>query len=93
MRKRLLMPARQVAEEPFAGEAPQLGRRTLHLLRRLERRQLLVALVHLLDIECVLQSGEVEVVLLVEVGDEPVAAIAEAVELTVRGRVGTDTAP
>ena len=68
------MLARQVAEEALAREAPELGRRALQLLRRLEPRQLLVALVDLLDVERVLQPGEVEVVLLVEVGDEAVGA-------------------
>ena len=62
-----LVLARQVAEEPLAGEPPQLGRRRLHLLRRLERREVLVLLVDLLDVERLLQAGEVVVVLLVEI--------------------------
>ena len=80
------MAARQVAEEALAGEAPELGRCALHLLRCLELRQLVVALVDLLDVERLLQAREVEVVLLVELGDEAVAAIAERVELAVGGR-------
>ena len=47
----------------------------------LEPRQLLVALVDLLDVEGVLQAGEVEVVLLVDVGDEPVGPVSECVDL------------
>ena len=81
------MLAGQVAEEALAGEAPQLGRRAFHLLRGLEPRQLLVALVHLLDVEALLLAGEVEVVLLVEIGDEAVGALAEA--RPARGSVGS----
>ena len=39
------------------------------------------ALVDLLDVERLLEAREVEVVLLVEVGDEPVGLVAEGVEL------------
>jgi hypothetical protein len=80
--------ARQVPEEALAGESPELGRRVLQLLRRLELRQLFVALVHLLDVECVLQAREVLVVLLVEVADEAIGTVAKPIELTVGGRCG-----
>src|SRR5690349_10882047 len=76
-----LVLARQVAQEPLAGEAPQLPRPTFHLLRRVESRQLLVALVDLLDVEGLLLSGVVEVELLVEVGDEAICAFADGVDL------------
>ena len=87
LRKSCLVVARQVPEEALAGEAPQLGRRALQALRGLELRQLFVALVHLLDVERLLQAREVEVVLLVEVADEAVGAIAELIELAA-GRWG-----
>ena len=58
------------------------------LLRRLEARQVVVALVELLDVEGVLEPRVVEVVLLVEVGDEPVGAVAEAVDLAARVGLG-----
>jgi hypothetical protein len=77
----LLVRAGQVPQEALAREPPELGGRALHLLRRLQRRQLLVAVIDLLDVERLLQPCEVEVVLLVEVGDEPVATLAERVEL------------
>ena len=83
-----LVLAGQVAEEALAGEAPELGRRALHVLCRLEACQVVVALVELLDVEGVLEARIVEVVLLVEVCDEPVRAVAEAVDLTARGRLG-----
>ncbi len=87
-REACLVLARQVAEESFAREPPQLGRRAFHPRRRVEARQVLVALVHLLDVEALLLSGEVEVVLLVEIGDEAVGALAERVELAGRWHLG-----
>ena len=59
-----LVCSRQVAEEPFAREPPELGRRVLEPLRRLEPRQVLVLLVDPLDVERLLESREVVVVLL-----------------------------
>ena len=41
-----------------------------------------MALVDLLELERLLVPGEVEVVLLVELGDEAVGVVAEGVELT-----------
>ena len=79
-----LVLAGQVAEEAFAGEAPQLGRRAFHPSRGLERRQVGVALVDLLDVEALLLAGEVEVELLVEIGDEAVSALAERVHVAAR---------
>ena len=55
-------------------------------------RQVFVALVDLLDVEALLLAGEVEVVLLVEIGDEPVAPLAERVEVAGRGP-SVDIAP
>ena len=60
--------------------------RALEPLRGVELRQLLVALVDLLELERLLVAGEVEVVLLVELGDEAVGLVAERVELA--GRSG-----
>ena len=77
----LLMGARQVAEEALAGEAPQLCRRALEPLRRLELRQVLVALVDRLEVERLLVAGVVEIVLLVQFGDEAVGVVAERVQL------------
>ena len=47
----------------------------------LEGRKLGVAVVDRLQVERVLVAGVVEVVLLVELGDEPVDAVAVGVEL------------
>ena len=55
-------------------------------LRRLQRRELVVALVDRLQLEPLLQSGEVEVVLLVELRDEAVGVVAVALELGGCGR-------
>ncbi len=90
LRHACLVLARQVAEEALAGEAPQLGRGALQALRRLEPGQLLVALVDLLDVERLLEAGEVEVVLLVDVGDEPVGLVSECVDLA---RFGSSPVP
>ena len=75
------MLAGEAAEKALAGEAPQLGGRAFEPLRRVELRQLLVRLVDLLELERLLVAGEVEVVLLVELGDEAVGVVAERVEL------------
>ena len=81
LRHARLVLSRQVAEETFAGEPPQLDRGVFHPLRGIEPRQLLVALVDLLDVERVLQAREMEVVLLVDVGDEPVGLVPECIDL------------
>src|SRR5207244_433651 len=78
---------RQVAEVPLAGEAPELADPAVAVdrfperLRPLERRQVLVALVDRLELELVLQAGEMEVVLLVELGDEAIGVLAITVEI------------
>ena len=77
---------------PLAGETPELADpavavdRLPERLRPLERRQVLVALVDRLELELVLQAGEVEVVLLVELGDEAVGVLAITVEILGSGR-------
>ena len=74
------MLARQVADVPLAAEVPELADAAVAVHRRadrldaLELGQLGVALVDLLELELVLQPGVVEVVLLVELGDEAVGA-------------------
>ena len=87
------MRARQVAEVALAREAPQLGRRALEPPRGLELRQLLVALVDRLDVERLLVAGVVEVVLLVELGDEAVGVVAEGIELAGREGLGRPRRP
>jgi hypothetical protein len=83
---------RQVAEVAFAREAPQLADTAVTVdgvserLRPLELCQILVALVDRLELESLLQTGEVEVVLLVELGDEPVGVLAVRIELGGSGR-------
>ncbi len=83
---------RQVAEVAFAGEAPELTDpavavdRCPERLRPLERRQILVALIDRLELQPVLQPGEVEVVLLVELRDEAVGVLAIIVEIFGGGR-------
>ena len=79
------MLARQAAEVALAGEAPELGRRAFEPLRGVEPCQLLVPLVDLLELERLLVAREVEVVLLVELGDEAVGVVAEGVQLTAGG--------
>src|SRR5439155_20389038 len=82
----------QVAEVPIAGEAPELADAAvpvdslLESLCPLQLRQVLVALVDRLELELVLQAGEVEVVLLVELGDEMIGVFAVAVEILRSGR-------
>ena len=81
--------AREATEVALAGEAPQLAHAEGRLsgcgrpdaLCRLDRRQVGVARVDRLQLEVVLEPGEVVVVLLVEVGDEAVGAVPVAVEV------------
>jgi hypothetical protein len=83
---------RQVAEMALAGEAPELADPAVAVdrlakgLSPFERRQILVALVDRLELELVLQAGKVEVVLLVELGDETVGVLAVCVEVLRSGR-------
>jgi hypothetical protein len=79
--------ARQLAEVALGGEAPQLAdsavavRRLPERLGLLDLGQLGVALVDRRQFELLLEAGVVEVELLVELGDEPVGPVAEAVEV------------
>ena len=83
---------RQLAEVALAAEAEELAGSRLPLTvspRRLivvEVGQVGVALVDRAQLELRLQAGVVEVVLLVELGDEAVGAGAVAVELAVAER-------
>ena len=83
----LALLARQLAEVVLAGEAPQLAdaRRRLTIAPSafavLEVGQLRVALVDRREVERVLEARVVEVVLLVELGDEAVGPLADAVEV------------
>src|ERR687891_2501199 len=87
----LRLRARQVAEVALAREPPELDL-TLgallgcgaHPLARLERRQIREALVDGLELEGLLVPREVEVVLLVERGDEPVGLVPVRVKVTPR---------
>ena len=81
----------QLAEIALAAEAEELQvlpalHRLAEALDRLEVGQVGVALVDRPELEVGLQAGVVEVVLLVELGDEPVGAGSIAVELTVTER-------
>ena len=84
--------ARQGREEALAREAPELldagvpVDRGADALRLLDVRQVGVALVDRLEVEVLLQPGEMEVVLLHLLGDEPVGALAVGVELPFRRR-------
>ena len=85
------MLARQLAEVALAAEAEELqvlpaADRLAEPLDRLEVGQVGVALVDRAQLELGLQAGVVEVVLLVELGDEAVGAGAVAVELAVAER-------
>ena len=90
----LLVLARDVAHVALARELPQLARAPVavhgqaDLLRRLELRQLRVALVDRDEVEPLLEPGVVVVVLLVELGDEAVGGLADAVELALGGGRG-----
>ena len=77
----LLVRPRQVAEEAFAREAPELGRRVLEVARGVETGQPLVPLVDRFEVERRLVAGQMEVVLLVELGDEAVGVVAEGVDV------------
>ena len=87
LRRLLFVPARERAEVTLAGESRQLDRaeasvhRALHPPRQLETRDVLVVPVDRVQVEVLLQPGEVVVVLLVEVGDEAVDAFPVRVEL------------
>ncbi len=89
----LLMTSRQCAEIALAREAPQLDRaeaavdRLAHPARLVERRDVLVPPVHRFEVEVLIETGEVVVVHLVEVGDETVDALAVCVQLA-RSRYG-----
>ena len=83
--------ARELAEVPLAAEAEELQVRAAvdrlaEPLDRLEVGEIGVALVDRAQLEVRLQAGVVEVVLLVELGDEAVGAGAVAVELAVTER-------
>ena len=91
LRDLLRVLARQLAEIPLAAEAEELqvrppGDRLAEPLDRLEVDQVGVALVDRAQLEVRLQPRVVEVVLLVELGDEAVGAVAVAVELAVAER-------
>jgi hypothetical protein len=80
--------AGELAEVVLAGEAPELlhaavavGRRGAERLRLVELGELRIALVERLQVERVLVARVVEVVLLVELRDEPVDAVAVGVEV------------
>ena len=83
----LALLAGDLAQVPLAGEAPELadvpaavdgGAETV---RALDRGQVGVALVDLLELERLFQAREVTVVLLVEFGDEAVGPVAVGVQL------------
>ena len=83
--------ARDRAEVALAREAPELAQApAVHGLADaaggLERRELGVPFEDRLELERLLQARVVEVVLLVELGDEAVGAAAVAVELAVAER-------
>ena len=89
----LRLGARQVAEVALAGEAPELGLAVASCAGRLgqpgrglERRQVGETLVDRLELEALLQARIVEVVLLVEGGDEPVRLVPVCLEASRRGR-------
>ena len=91
LRDLLRVVARELAEIPLAAEAVELhvrppGDRLAEPLDRLEVDQLGVALVNRAQLEVRLQPRVVEVVLLVELGDEAIGAVAVAVELPVAER-------
>ena len=87
VRHLLAVLAGQRAEVVLAAEAPQLTQvlvavdRGADRVRRLQGRQVGVALVDRGQVERLLQAREVLVVLLVELGDEAVCPLADAVEI------------
>ena len=86
----LCLLAGQLAQIPLGGEAPELAdpavsvRRPAEGLRLLQLGQLGVALVDRRQLELVLEPRVVEIELLVEVGDEAVCPVAEAVQVGLR---------
>ena len=88
----LRLDPRQLAEVSLAREPPQLAHARAAVdshpdpVRLLELGQVGVALVDRLQVVRVLVPGEVEVRLLVELGDEPVGLRPVGVELAVTGR-------
>jgi hypothetical protein len=87
--------ARQLGEVVLGSEAPELGdaavavRRGSERLRLLERGELGITVVDRFQVERVLVARVVQVVLLVQLRDEPVDAVAVGVELVGgRGRAG-----
>src|SRR5215210_512330 len=86
--------ARQLGEIILGREAPELRDAAVAVRRRaerlclLKRRELRVALVQGLEVERVLVTGVVEVVLLVQLRDEAVDPVAVGVELLARRRGG-----
>ncbi len=86
--------ARQLAQISLGGEAPELAdptvsvRRPAESLRLLELRQLGVALVDRSELQLLLEPRVVEVELLVQLGDEAVGPVAEAVQVGLRERGG-----
>jgi hypothetical protein len=86
--------ASEVAEVALRREAPELADtpvavdRLADRFRLAERGQVGIALVDRLELERVFVAGVVEVVLLVELGDEAVGALAEAVQISGGGRGG-----
>ena len=87
--------ARELAEVALAAELPELADAAVAVDRRADRLHVLelgqrrVPLVDLLELEPVLQARVVEVVLLVELGDEAVGLVAVGVELAGVGALGT----
>ena len=91
LRDLLRVLARELAEIPLAAEAVELQvlaavNGLAESLDRLEIGELGVAFVDRAQLEVGLQARVVEVVLLVELGDEPVGAVAIPVELAVTER-------
>jgi ABC-type amino acid transport substrate-binding protein len=79
--------ARQPAQVALAGKAPELAEAPVAVdsgpqpLRALQLGQVRVTRVDRFELEPVFEAREVEVVLLVELGDEAVSALAVRVEL------------
>ena len=80
LRDALLVAAGEPAEVALAREAPQFARRALHAGRRFEPRQRRMRLVDRLELERLLVSGVVQVVLLVERGDEAIGLVPEGID-------------
>ena len=95
LRRLFLVPARQRAQITLAYEPRQLDRAegsvhgTLHASGQFETRDVLVPPVDRVEVEVLFQPRKVVVVLLVEVGDEAIDALAVRVQLT-RSRYGHD---